>query len=57
MRLLMTRCTLTDDETAALRKLLERRRRGVFISMEEGRKRIDKMLAQRRKALKSKKKK
>lgn len=40
-----------DAELAALRALLEERAKGEFVSMEEGRRQTDEMLARKRAAL------
>ena len=38
------------EELAALKKLIEQRMRGEFVSMEEGRARTEKLIAEKRKA-------
>lgn len=43
-----------DAETAALKAILEKRAEGPFISMEQGRKQTEEMLARKRAALLSK---
>jgi len=48
LELLRTQYEADEAETAALRALLEERRRGPFISMKEGRKRTERMIAARK---------
>lgn len=47
LELLRAERELGEAETAALRALLEERRRGPFISIKEGQKRTEKMIAAR----------
>lgn len=48
LELLRTERELSEAETAALRALLEERRRGPFVSIKEGQKRTEKMVAARK---------
>lgn len=49
LELLRTEREAQEAETAALRALIEERRRGPFISLKEGRERTERMIAAKRK--------
>lgn len=49
LELLRTEREAQEAETAALRTLIEERRRGPFISLKEGRERTERMIAAKRK--------
>ena len=54
LEMLRSETEAKDAEIAALRALLEERAKGEFISLEEGRRQTEEMLARKRAALKPK---
>jgi antitoxin ParD1/3/4 len=51
LELLRARAEMEEAELAALRALLDERAKGPFISMEEGRRQVERMIERKRKEL------
>lgn len=51
LELLKTQVSLQDAELAALRALLDERAKGPFISIEEGREQVERMIERKRREL------